>query len=230
LLKEKYNIRELIFYDDSFTLDRERIIKFCGLLIEKNINIKWKCETRVNLVDQDLLQLMKKAGCYLIGYGIESGNQRILNMLQKGITLENVKKAVEITKKAGIEILGYFMIGVPGESEREIKETIEFAKSLDVDYAQFSIATAFPETELYQMAKARNKIPRGWENAFYALGGTKKIVSLCDLDSQTLQNYLRTAYRSFYFRPSYLKKKLLEIKSPKILWRYLKGLKILFGV
>lgn len=230
LLKNEYNIRELIFYDDSFTLDRERIVKFCRLLIEAGLDIKWKCETRVNLVDEELLKLMKKAGCYLIGYGIESGNQKILNDLKKGITLAQVEKAVKIANDAKIEILGYFMLGIPGEGEKEIKETIDFAKRLNIDYAQFAIATAFPGTELYQIAESQNRLPMGWQDSFYALGQTKNIISLCELEPKTLQKYLKTAYRSFYFRPSYIKRKLLEMKSPKILWRYLKGLRILLKV
>ena len=197
------------------------------LLIEKRADISWKCETRVNLVDEELLQLMKRAGCYLIGYGIESGNQKILDVLKKGITIAEIERAVQMTRKAGIEILGYFMLGIPGEGEKEIRETIKFAKSLNIDYAQFSIATAFPGTELYQIAKAKNRIPKDWQDSFYALGQTKKVISLCELDPETLQKYLKKAYRSFYFRPSYIKRKILEIKSPKTFWRYLKGLKTL---
>ena len=226
-LKEKYHIKEVIFYDDTFTLNRERVKKLCQLLIEKRADISWKCETRVNLVDEELLQLMKRAGCYLIGYGIESGNQKILDVLKKGITIAEIEGAVQMTRKAGIEILGYFMLGIPGEGEKEIRETIKFAKSLNIDYAQFSIATAFPGTELYQIAKAKNRIPKDWQDSFYALGQTKKVISLCELDPETLQKYLKKAYRSFYFRPSYIKRKILEIKSPKTFWRYLKGLKTL---
>lgn len=229
-LKERYKIREIIFYDDSFTFDRQRIIEICRLLIEKKLNIKWKCETRVNLVDQDLLQLMKKAGCYLIGYGIESGNQRILNILKKGIMLDSVKRAVELTKKTGIETLGYFMLGIPGESEKEIKETIEFAKNLNVDYAQFSIATAFPGTELYQIAKAENRVPKDWQDSFYALGQTQKIISLCGLAPKTLQKYLKMAYRSFYFRPKYILNKIKKIKSADDFTFYLKGARSLLKI
>ncbi|GAG26856.1 unnamed protein product, partial [marine sediment metagenome] len=230
LLIEKYKIKEIIFYDDTFTLNRERIIRLCQLLIEKNLNIKWKCETRVNLIDEELLQLMKEAGCYLIGYGIESGNQRILNILKKGITIEQVEKAVRITKKAGIETLGYFMFGIPGETEKEIKETINFAKSLNLDFAQFSIATAYPGTELYQIAKSSGKVPKDWESSFYALAGQGKILSLCELPPPTLKNYLKIAYRSFYLRPSFLFHKLIKIRSFGTLKYYWQGLKLLFKI
>jgi len=229
-LKEKYKIREIIFYDDIFTFNRERIIRLCQLMVEKKLNIIWKCETRVNFVDDELLQMMKKAGCYLIGYGIESGSQRVLNILKKGITIEGIEKAIEMTKKAGIGVLGYFMMGIPGETEREIKETINFAKSLDVDFALFSIATPYPGTELYQIAQSLGKIPKSWENSFYTLGSSESIISLCDLDSEILRKYQKIAYRSFYFRPIYIRKKLLKLKSPKTLKRYLRGVKILLKI
>jgi radical SAM superfamily enzyme YgiQ (UPF0313 family) len=230
LLKERYGIKEFIFYDDTFTLNRDRVAKLCRLLIDKKINVYWKCETRVNLVDEELLKLMKAAGCYLIGYGIESGSQRVLDVLKKGITRAEVIKAADITKKAGIEVLGYFMLGIPGEKEKEIEETIRFAKDLNIDYAQFSIATAYPGTELYQIAKKENKIPKDWQNSFYALGRAEKIISLCELDPDTLKKYLKKAYRSFYFRPSYLKRKLIQMNSPEVFWRYLRGLRTLLRV
>jgi len=229
-LKEKYKIKEIIFYDDSFTLNRERIIKLCQLIIEKKLNIKWKCETRVNLVDEELLQLMKRAGCYLIGYGIESGNQKNLNVLKKGITLEGVKRAINMTKKTGIETLGYFMIGIPGESEKEIKETINFAKDLNLDFAQFSIATAYPGTELYQIAKTIGRVSENWENSFYALGGQKETLSLCELNSANLKKYLRVAYSSFYFRPRFVFNKIKKIRSVSDFLYYLKGVKSLLKI
>ncbi|MBU2473004.1 MAG: radical SAM protein [Patescibacteria group bacterium] len=229
-LKKNYNIKEIIFYDDSFTLKKEKITKFCQLIIENNIKINWKCETRVNLVDQELLNLMKKAGCYMICYGIESGNQKILDILKKGITLEQIEKAIIITKKAKIKILGYFMIGIPQETEKNIKETINFAKKLNPDYAQFSIATAYPGTELYQIAEKQGKITKDFSDSFYALTRQKKIISLCDIKSKVLQKYLKKAYYSFYFRPSYIIQRIYKIKSFNDLIYNLKGLKALLRI
>lgn len=229
-LKENYNIKEIIFYDDSFTLEKEKIIKLCQLIIKNNIKINWKCETRVNLVDQGLLNLMKKAGCYMICYGIESGNQKILNILKKGITLEQIRKAVAITKKAKIKILGYFMIGIPEETEKNIQETIRFAKELNPDYAQFSIATAYPGTELYQIAEKQGKITKDFSGSFYALTKQKKIISLCDVDAEILKKYLKKAYYSFYFRPPYIIQRIYKIKSFNDLIYNLKGLKSLLKI
>ncbi len=228
-LQKEYGIREIVFYDDSFTLDRERTMKICDLIIQNGIKLAWQCETRVNLVDKELLEKMKQAGCYLIAYGIESGSDRVLKILKKGITVEQVKKAVETTKKAGIRIIGYFMLGIPGETEEEIKQTIKFAKELDIDFAQFAIATAYPGTELYEIAKAQNKITSDWSKSIYALGG-KPLVGLSDVSIDKLYGYMKKAYRSFYFRPRYIWDRLTSIKSVSDLLSNLKGLKTLIKI
>jgi radical SAM superfamily enzyme YgiQ (UPF0313 family) len=228
-LINNYGIKEIIFYDDSFTLDRERAIKICDLIIQKNIRIKWQCETRVNLVDEGLLKKMKQAGCATIAYGIESGSNRVLNILKKGITTEQIKTAVGMTKKAGIQTIGYFMLGIPGETEKEITQTINFAKSLSLDFAQFAIATAYPGTELYQMAKEQNKLTNDWSKSIYALGG-KPTVSLSEIDIDKLYKYAKKAYHEFYFRPKYILNRIKKIKSPKNLIYNLRGLKTLIKI
>jgi len=230
LLKRDYNVKEIIFYDDTFTLNRQRIIDLCQLIIKENLKINWKCETRVNLVDKELLETMKKAGCYLISYGFESGNQRILNILKKGTTLEQIKKAVYLTREAGIEILGYFMLGIPGETKKEIEQTIDLAKNLNLDYVQFSIATAYPGTELYQIVQRQGKLSKNFLAGFYALGQQKGIVSLCDIDPKVLQRYLKRAYWSFYFRLTYIWQRIANIKSLNDLKYNLKGLKTLLRI
>ena len=219
-LKEKYNVKEIIFYDDSFTINREHTIRLCQMIIDRNMDISFKCETRVNLVDKDLLLLMKKAGCYLMGYGIESGSQRVLDILKKNTTIEQIKEAVKTTKQAGIEVLGYFMMGIPGETEEDIKETINFSRQLDLDYAQFSIATAFPGTELYKTTKVKTN----WSKSFYALG-EKHNTSLSDVNIEKLNHYLKKAYYSFYFRPFFIINKIRRINSFSTLKYYLRGLK-----
>lgn len=228
-LIDNFNIKEIIFYDDSFTLDRERVIKICDLIIKEDIKIHWQCETRVNLVDEVLLVKMAQAGCYLIAYGMESGNNRLLQILKKGITIEQIKDAVRSTKKAKIGIIGYFMIGIPGETEAEIKQTVNFAKDLDIDFAQFSIATAYPATELFDIAKSQNKIGRDWSSSLYAMGG-KPLVSLSSVPIDKLYSYSRKAYYSFYFRPAYIWKRIKKIKTAKDLWYNLQGIRILLKI
>ena len=228
-LIDKYGVKEIIFYDDSFTIHRPRLMEICDLIIQKEIKVRWQCETRVNIVDEELLKKMKQAGCYLIAYGIESGSNRVLQLLRKGITTDQVKKAVDFTKKAGIQVLGYFMLGIPGETEEEIRQTIKFSKNLNIDFAQFSIATAYPGTVLYQIAEEQNKITGDWSKSMYALGG-KPMISLSDVPIDKLYYYTKKAYRSFYFRPSYVWKKMAAIRSIGDLLYNFKGLKTLLKI
>ena len=230
LLKRDFGIKEIIFYDDTITFDRERIWKICQLLIEKRLNIKWKCETRVNLVDKELLQKMKEAGCYMIAFGIESGSQRVLDILRKGITLQQIENAVGWANSASISVLGYFMLGIPGETEEEIEATIKLAKRLNIDYAQFSIATAFPGTELYEIAKKAGKIDTDWSKSFYALSGVKAETSLSNVPIEKLREYLKKAYRSFYFRPGYIWRRIKNIRTTDDLRYNLKGIKKLLKI
>ncbi|OGO18152.1 MAG: hypothetical protein A2Z15_02415, partial [Chloroflexi bacterium RBG_16_50_11] len=162
-LQQKFGVKEIAFYDDSFTLDKKRVHAIADKIIEKGLKIAWTCETRVNLVDKDLLRHMKQAGCYAVAYGIESASPEIIKTLQKDITLEQVETAVGETREAGIQVIGYFMLGSPGETPQTIRQTIDFAKKLKVDFAQFSVTTPFPGTELYDiyMRDKKEKIP--WE-------------------------------------------------------------------
>lgn len=229
LLKEKYNINELQFYDDSFTFDRDRVIEICRLLIENKIEIRWKCETRVNLIDEELLKTMKQAGCYLIAYGIESGSQQILDVLKKNITIKQIETAIKLTKKLGIKTVGYFMLGIPKENEKDIEQTISFSKELGLDYAQFAIAVAYPKTELYRIAEQSNKINDDWSKSIYALGG-KPIISLSDIPIKRLYGYTKKAYRAFYFRPQFVFEKIKKIKSINDLIYNIKGLLALLKI
>ncbi|MFA6923453.1 MAG: radical SAM protein [Bacteroidales bacterium] len=228
-LVDNYKIREIIFYDDSFTFNQERVLEICNLIIQKGIKIKWHCETRVNLINENLLKKMKEAGCYLIGYGIESGSNRLLKILQKGITIEQIENAVSITKKAGIKVLGYFMFGIPGETEEDIKQTIKLSKKLGVDFAQFSIATAYPGTELFEIAKSQNKVSADWSKSIYALG-SKPIISISDIPVEKLYSYMKKAYFSFYFRPLYIFNKIKNIKTLNDFLYYFRGLKTMLKV
>ena len=127
-IKDKFGIREIAFYDDVFTMNKKRTLEIADGILRKGLNIQWTCETRVNLVDKELLRHIKQAGCYAIAYGIESASPEILKSLHKDITLEQVEEAVRITREAGLQTVGYFMIGSPGENPDTINKTIQFAK------------------------------------------------------------------------------------------------------
>ena len=159
LLHRSYGVNGFFFNDDTFVLDSERVLKFCQLLKSKGLRVVWDCNGRVNLMTKDLLEAMYDAGCRGIAYGIESGNQRILDSIKKKITLEEIRKVVKWTRDAGIRVTGYFMLGLIGETKADIQQTLAFARELDLDHYGFSTVTPLPGTELYDTAAARGLIP-----------------------------------------------------------------------
>jgi len=215
LLKEKFGVKEIKFYDDVFTLDKKRVVSICTQLKEQGIDVPWTCETRVNLVNEELLRIMKDSGCYMIAYGVESGNQEILNSLKKDITLEQAIQAFKLTKEAGIETVAYFMIGSPGETLDTIKDTIEFAKKLDPDFAQFSITTPYPGTELYDWFAKEGHLSGEWDKYVYAdlEPSNYPAFETKTLSREELKGWSKKAYASFYLRWSYLWKRVKKMTS-----------------
>jgi anaerobic magnesium-protoporphyrin IX monomethyl ester cyclase len=228
-LKEKFGVKEIAFYDDSFTIDKKRIHEMCDLIIEKKLKIAWTCETRVNLVDKELLQHMKQAGCYAIAYGIETAAPEIMKVIQKDITLEEVEKAVRAHHEIGLKVVGYFMIGSPGETPETIMQTVNFAKKLKVDFAQFSITTPFPATELYDIYMQGRKEPPKWEDFVYV--GTDNLATPVfesdKLTREDLKTWASKAYRMFYLRPGYIWQRVKRCTSWAEIKTSIKGLQML---
>lgn len=227
--QEKYGVREIAFYDDVFTLQKERAYQIADEMIKRNLKLYWTCETRVNLVDKELLKHMKQAGCYAIAYGIESASPEILDTVSKGITLQQVEEAVAITREVGMQTIGYFMLGSPGETPQTIRQTIDFARKLKLDFAQFSLATPFPCTEFYQLYQQQQAKTVPWENFVYGDIGNKEnpLFESDQLSRADLQHWARKAYREFYLRPAYIWQRIASIKSPGDVLVNLKGLVML---
>jgi radical SAM superfamily enzyme YgiQ (UPF0313 family) len=228
-LQEKFGIKEIAFYDDSFTLDKKRVHAICALILEKKLKIAWTCETRVNLVDKDLLKQMKQAGCYAIAYGIETASPEIMKTLQKDITLEQVEKAVQAHHEVGLQVVGYFMLGSPGETPETIMQTVNFARKLKVDFAQFSVTTPFPATELYDIYMQGRKDPPQWENFIYASTGNPAtpVFESDKLTREDLKMWTGRAYRMFYLRPGYIWQRLKRCTSRAEIKMNFKGLGML---
>src|SRR3990167_2531825 len=154
----KYNIREFNILDDTFTLKKDRLMEICRKIIEKNLKIFWICFSRVNTIDEEMADIMYKAGCRKISFGLESGSQKILDLMNKNATVEMGKRAVKAIRKHKIEAHASFMFGNIGETKETIRETIDFAKSLDIDNATFFITSPLPGTHLYEVAKEKGYI------------------------------------------------------------------------
>ena len=207
--------RDWDFVDDNFTLFIDRVEKFCNLMIEKGLNKKmsWRCSNgiRVDRINPELLRKMKNAGCYMVSLGIESGNEEILKKMKKSIDLEKVRTAVKWCKEAGIETRGLFMFGNFGEDEKTMKDTINFAKSLDLDTATFHITIPFPNTDYWKIIKEEGEIyPKSYRD-YIAYGHV--IFKHGNLDGKMLLEMQKKAYREFYFRPKIILKALKNIKD-----------------
>ena len=178
--------KDVTFYDDEFTWDKQRVYAICDRLRKAHLSLTWTCESRVDLVNPELLSEMKSAGCRLIYYGIESGNQDILNRLDKRITLERVKEAVKETQDVGIEAAGYFMLGCPGETKETMQQTIDFAQSLQLDHAQFSACTPLPGSLLYEEYIKTHDRPK-WSDFRYRSNGTKVLFTSDRLSASDIE-------------------------------------------
>jgi len=230
--KERFGVKEIAFYDDVFTLNKKRAYAIAEGIMKKGLKIWWTCETRVNLVDKELLQHMKRAGCYAIAYGIESASQEILDTLNKDITLEQAEEAVRISQEVGLQTIGYFMIGSPGESSETIAKTIQFAKRLSPDFAQFAVTTPLPGTQLHELylgGEKKDNIP--WESFIYAGTGNQitPVFESSLLNRSDLQYWIRQAYKEFYLRPSYLWQRFRHTTSIGDLKVNIRGLSMLLG-
>jgi len=207
---KKMGFREIHIIDDGFTTNIKRAKKICDLLIEAKVNIGWSTVVgiRVDRVDYELLVKMLQAGCYRVYYGIESGNQEILNNIKKGITLEQVKKAVTAAKKARLEVAGFFMFGLPGDTVETMKDTIKFAKSLDLDLVKASIAIPLPATEMFNELDAQGLIKtHDWEKfKFYSTPST--IYDHQNLSWATIEKYYSKFYRELYLSPRFIFKRI----------------------
>ncbi|MFH1031509.1 MAG: radical SAM protein [Chloroflexota bacterium] len=212
---KRFGIKEIAFYDDVFTLNKKRAYTIADEILKRGLKISWTCETRVNLIDKELLRQFKKAGCYSIAYGIESGSPEILKAIEKGITLEQVEETVRMSREVGLQTIGYFMIGSPGESPKTIRETIDFAKKLKLDFVQFAITTPYPGTKLYDLYLKAGSSDVPWESFVYAgSNGDRAPVFESNLLSRNdVQYWTKRAYREFYLRPAYFWQRLRQITS-----------------
>ncbi len=178
-----FDYKSFYFIDDLFTLDIKRIEELTDAIRKENLDIRWQCLARVSNATSRMFELMKEAGCYKVHFGIESGNQYILNEAKKGITLEQVRKAVKYCKRAGIRTKGYFMIGMPKDTVSSMQDTINFAKELRLDDVMFSITTPFPGTQLWETID-KEKIG-SLSEAFYFSCNSDKVTIFYNLSDAT---------------------------------------------
>ena len=214
----RFNIRNFFFRADTFTWKKEWVIEVCREIIRRDLRIKWVCNSRVDTLDEERLRWMRGAGCWLISLGIESGSQRILDLMKKGITKEEARKAIELCRKFGIKTYAFYLFGLPWENEEDVRETIDFAIELDSDFAEFHLAVPFPGTELYDIVHREGLV----EGDFQGYDHTFPIARTFFLSREELVKWRRKAIYRFYLRPRYIFRTLLHSPSPASLFSYLK--------
>jgi len=221
---EKYRIYNFIFWADLFVFDKEWVKNLCDKIIEAKLNISWSATTRINTLDYELAKLMKKSGCKYICMGIESGNQDILDKMNKQINLDQVKEVHKMLKKTGLKTLTHYIIGLPWETEETINETIKFSIELNSDFASFNIATPFPETKFYDYAVKEGLLEDSDKsyNEMYADSYYLPAIKTEHLDKDKILKLYKKAIKSFYLRPSHLIKTLLSFSSIPAVYSYLK--------
>ncbi|MBM4430376.1 MAG: radical SAM protein, partial [Chloroflexi bacterium] len=207
------------FEADLFTINREQVVGLCQAIREQKPPIRWTCNSRVDFVDEELLQLMGQAGCWLIAWGIESGSPEILQRARKGIALERVEETLRWSKAAGIRNWGYFILGLPGETAETIEQTIAFSKKLPLDLVLFHIAVPYPGTPFWYEALDQGWLRlQRWED-FDMYNST--VVEYPHLTAEQIARAARRAAREWSLRPGPLWTFVKELRHPETLRQWL---------
>lgn len=220
-LVKDFGIKEISIKDDMFILSPNRVIEFCRQLRNKKIDITWSCNARINSVDNELLREMKRAGCWMISYGIESGSPKMLKKMTKGITKEQIVRALELTRQNNIVSKGFFMIGMPGETLTTLNETLDFIKKLPLDELNINFFTPFPGSRLFDEV-----VQEGFVPDFKRMNMLDPVYVPVGLTQKNLLKYQKQIICSFYLRFSkiveYLLRSLKNTHELKRLFRTLK--------
>jgi len=213
MIKDLYynhGIRDIRINDDEFIVSKKRILEFCDLLIDSKMKISWSCLGRVSSVNKEIIDKMKKAGCWQIRFGIESGSQKVLDVLKKGIRLEQIEKAVKICKERGMKTIGFFMMGLPLETEEDLRQTIEFSLRLKLDDFKINYFAPFPGSELFGQLDKYGKLISDSEDIHMHI---KPSFIPFGLSEEVLIKYNKLAFKRFYFRIRVILGHLARIKN-----------------
>ena len=203
MIHNKYGANQFTFYDDAFSVDRKRIMDFCKELHDRKLDLIWDCGTRVDMVDRELLQTMRKSGCIAVWLGVESGNEVILGAMNKGLKLNQTRLAYKIAHEVGLMTIANVVIGFPGETEQTAKQTINFVKELNPDDVGFYVATPYPGTPLYEQVKKN-----GWLRVtdFDKYDTVAPTFETPWLSMEKIADIRYNAYQQYYLRLGYVLK------------------------
>jgi len=211
-IKESFGIRDFLFWTESFTNSQEYAIGTAQEMIDRKMDFRWVCNSRVDTVSPKFLRTIKEAGCWMIGFGIESGTQEVLDSAKKNTTISDAVRAVRMAHEVGLEVTGHCIMGLPGETEESLQRTIDFTKFLKLDYAQFYCAVPFPGSELYKQCLENDWLD---ETDWRYFEQNTSIISTPSLSADQVMAARDRAYTIFYRQPHVVMKTLGKIRSPK---------------
>jgi len=206
----RFGVDEVYFDDDSMGLDKKRMLDICRMIGERKLKFEWISQCRVDSMDEEILTAMKRAGCRYIRFGVESGSPEMLKIMKKGTTPEKIVNAFRLTRKMGIRTQAFFLFGVPGETKETIRETIDFAKRIQADSAQFAVVIPHPGTELFALSREK-----GWlrYNDWEDFSSCRAMIQTPSLSLEEVEAARVRAYKEFYFRPAYFLQTAAHIRS-----------------
>jgi radical SAM superfamily enzyme YgiQ (UPF0313 family) len=226
-LVRNYGVREILIEDDTFIINRKTVTAFCNELLNRKLNLSWSCLGRADRVDLELLCLMKKAGCWHISFGIESGDEEILRSVNKNLNLEQISSALEMCRKAGLRTKGFFMVGFPGESERSISATAELVRKLPLDDISVMHLTPFPGSELARLVNEDCSSISDWKS----MNALKPVYVPAGMTAEALEQARDRIYRSFFSRPDVLARHAVHaLRHPRLIPFYLAGARSIFNI
>ncbi len=205
---ERFGIQDFFIWADTFTLDNHYVSEFCTEIIRRGLNISWTCNSRVDTVDRKILMQMKEAGLWMISYGLESGNDDVLKATGKGISISQSVAAVSTAHELGIKTAGHFILGLPGETEKTMQQTLNLSLKLPLDIAQFYTAAPFPGTRLYEEA-----LRYGWLRGDAVFSQGSAVLELPGLPAKKVNDFRRYSYRRFYLRPKTFQRVFAMLKT-----------------
>lgn len=208
----KSGFREIHIWDDGFSTDLERAKKICELIIKRRLKFAWNLPNglRVDCLDEELLLLLKRAGCYRISIGVESGNQEVLDDVNKNLTLDQIRAAVRLIKKVSIESLGFFILGFPKDTEATMQESIDFAKELDLDLIKTGIIMPLPGTPLFERWKSEGRIVSYDWSKYIFHAAENSVYRHPTLPYETIRRYYDKFYRELYLSPRFIWKRFIR--------------------
>jgi radical SAM superfamily enzyme YgiQ (UPF0313 family) len=197
---ERMGVRHILFYDDLFTVKHARVIALCERFLAEGFRFTWSCNSHPNLLDAETLRLMKRAGCWQIAYGIESGSQRVLDLVKHEVRIPRMLETLRLTRAAGIRVKGLLMMAHPNETAESLEETVEFLRTAPLDLAQVTKFTPYPGTPLYGSIRSYGRFAEDWER----MNAMNWVFVPDGLTPVALERAFRRAYRVFYSRPDVL--------------------------